>query len=350
MSAPLLAPRPSVGLFPAPGLQGTLPVWWSAADWTQLEVPAAVWAHRDLCRGHHVAPDTVIAVARGMAGFADTKTGRDCRPTNERLVDVARCSLSTVQRARRVLKELGLVVEVIRGRSIMTRAERLAVWAAGSTARTIAATFALCSRPGRRRNPQPHLRSVDRDTPPKGLRVGTSRTLKSAHLRSQNRTSDEEAASRPAPTTGVRRRAGGDPAVRDLAEAVRRRLPWLRAVSARRLAPALTKFARAGWTVVDVERAVAELLAIRGRRSVPADLVVPAAYFAALLRTLDPAERPTADDDAFEAELRAREAAEATYARLRAPGGVPCPHGMPAGDVPSPVRGILACPHCRSAS
>lgn len=349
MSAPLLAPRPSVGLSPAPGSQGTLPVWWSAADWTQLEVPAAVWAHRDLCREHHVAPDTVVAVARGMAAFADSKTGRDCRPTNERLVDVARCSLSTVQRARRVLKELGLVVEVIRGRSIMTRAERLQAWAAGSTARTIAATFALCSRPGRRANPQPHLRSVDRDTPPKGLRVGTSLTLKSARLQRQNRTNDE-AAPRLAPTSGSERRRGGNPAARDLAEAVRRRLPWLRAVSARRLAPALTKFARASWTAVDVERGVDELLAIRGRRTVPADLVVPAAYFAALLRNLDPAERPTADDEAFEADLRARELAEATYARLRAPGGSPCPHGMPAGDVPSPVRGILACPHCRSAS
>jgi hypothetical protein len=349
VSAPLLARRSSVGLSPAPGLQGTLPVWWSAADWTQLEVPAAVWAHRDLCREHHVAPDTVIAVARGMAAFADTKTGRDCRPTNDRLVERVRASLSTVQRARRVLKELGLVVEVVRGRSIMTRAERLAVWAAGSTARTIAATFALCSRPGGRRNPQPHLRSVDGDTPPKGLRVGTSLTLKSAHLRSKNRTSDE-AAPRLAPTGRSERRRGGDPAARDLAEGVRRRLPWLRAVSARRLAPALTKFARASWSPVDVERGVAELLAIRGRRSVPADLVVPAAYFAALLRNLDPAERPTADDDAYEAELRARELAEATYARLRAPGGPPCSHGMPAGDVPSPVRQILACPHCRSAS
>jgi hypothetical protein len=306
----------------------------------------------DVCRSHHVAPDTVIKVAAAHAEFADSSTGRDCRPTNERLVEVAQCSLSTVQRARRVLIELGLMVEVVAGRSSMTRAQRLVAYENGSSHRAIAAEFALCSlrerRPRLVDNRPPAAAPVDRDTPPVGQVVREESLERRWSLQRQNRTSDEEAAPRPAPKGIERRRAGGDPAARALAEGVRKRLPWLRAVSARRLTPALTRFARADWTAYDVERGLADQRAARGARGVPRDLQVPAAYFAKLLRQLDPADRPTADDDAYEAHLRAQEAAEATYDRLRR-SGAPCPHGVSAGDVPSPSRGIRACPHCRAA-
>lgn len=115
------------------------------------------------------------------------------------------------------------------------------------------------------------------------------------------------------------------------------------------MTPLLTPFARADWTAHDVERAAAESLAINSWR-VPAELAMPAAYLARLLRGRDPADRPTAGDELYDAHLAAVEAAEATYARLRSPGGPPCPHGMPAGDVPSPVRRILACPSCRASA
>src|SRR3954447_15017254 len=161
--APVPSRRIGAGVRPAPGATSTRPAWWGASDWTEVEVRGAVAAHRDLCRAHHVDPDTVLAVARGMACFADFRTGRDCRPTSARLVALLRVSLSTVQRARRVLKELGLVVELLAGRSIMTRAERLTAWRRGSSHRCVAAEFALCSRRHR-----PHRRppAVDRDTPP----------------------------------------------------------------------------------------------------------------------------------------------------------------------------------------
>jgi hypothetical protein len=107
--------RVSAGIQPAPGTTARLPSWWNATDWVEAEVRGALEERRDLCRTHHVDPDTVVAVARTMAHFADYRTGRDCRPTNARLVQLVRVSLSTVQRARRVLKALGLVVEVIAG-------------------------------------------------------------------------------------------------------------------------------------------------------------------------------------------------------------------------------------------
>ena len=330
---------------------GVLPVWWSKDDWTENEVAGALLEHRDLCRQHHVDPDTVLAVARGMAENADLVTGRGCRPTNERLVELVQVSLSTIQRARRVLKELRLLVQTTAGRSVMTARERLEAWRNGSSHRRIAAEFALCSR--RERRPALWIKArrrrpaVDRDTPPVGKVVRTLTREISGHLQRKNRTS-EEAAPRLAPTDGSRRASRTDPAAKRLAEGARKRLPWLRGVSARRLTPLLTPFARAAWTAADVERAVAESLAVNGWR-VPRELDQPAAYLARLLRGLDPAERPTAYDDAFEAELRAREAAEATYERLRKT-GPPCAHGVPAGDVPSPTRRILACPHCRAAS
>src|SRR4051812_11418700 len=119
--APVCSRRIGAGVCPAPGATSRRPAWWSAEDWIEAEVRGAVAERRDLCRAHHVDPDTVLAVARGMAGFADFRTGRDCRPTNAGLVALLRLSLSTVQRARRGLKDLGLALELVRGRAIMTR-------------------------------------------------------------------------------------------------------------------------------------------------------------------------------------------------------------------------------------
>jgi hypothetical protein len=80
---------------------------------------------------------------------------------------------------------------------------------------------------------------------------------------------------------------------------------------------------------------------------VPRELRQPAAYLAALLRPLDTEDRPSALDE----HLAAWEAAQAAYARALRYGphqGPLCPHGQPAGAVPSPVHGRLACPACRA--
>src|SRR3954452_16276431 len=167
--APVCSRRIGAGVRPAPGATSRRPAWWGAEDWVEVEVRGAVAERRDLCRAHHVDPDTVLAVARGMASFADFRTGRDCRPTNAGLVALLRLSLSTVQRARRVLKALVLILELVRGRSIMTRAERLTAWARGSSHRCVAAEYALCSRRHRPRRPHRRPAAVERDTPPSAL-------------------------------------------------------------------------------------------------------------------------------------------------------------------------------------
>jgi hypothetical protein len=125
---------------------------------------------------------------------------------------------------------------------------------------------------------------------------------------------------------------------------VQRRLGWLRGVSWRRTAPTLARFARAGWGPRDVDLAIRDALAARGWRR-PADLRQPAAYLAGLLRDLDPADRPGAIEE-WRLEVERRQAA---YERQLVH-GAPCPHGQPAGDLPSPLRGLLACPSCRAGS
>lgn len=110
------------------------------------------------------------------------------------------------------------------------------------------------------------------------------------------------------------------------------------------MVPTLTRFARAGWTAKDVDRATGEQLTARGHR-IPSRLDHPAAYLAFLLRDVDPADRPGALDE-LRADVERRQAA---YERLLIH-GAPCPHGRPAGDVPSPLRLLLACPACRAAA
>jgi hypothetical protein len=341
--APVCSRRIGAGIHPAPGATSRQPAWWSADDWVEVEVRGAVAERRDLCRAHHVDPDTVLAVARGMAGFADFRTGRDCRPTNTRLVALLRCSLSTVQRARRVLKDLGLVVELVRGRSIMTRAERLAAWRRGSSHRCVAAEFALCSRRHRPRRPHRRPTAVERDTPPSASPETAPLTKSSTSLRATPET--RRGAPRPTatPKKPPRGRRRAQAATGRLVEGTRTRLRWLSAVPTPRLAPPLHRFAQAGWTPRDVERALDDALAARGWR-LPPRIHHPAAYLATLLRPLDPADRPGALD-----EWRAnRERAQRAYERQLIY-GPPCPHGQPAGHLPSPLRGHLACPACRTS-
>jgi hypothetical protein len=338
LSAPVTSRRVSAGITPAPGATSSLLVWWGRADWVDVEVRTTVREAIDVCRDHHVAPDTVIKVAAAHAEFADALTGRNCRPTNERLVEVAQCSLSTVQRARRVLMELGLMVEVIAGRSNMTLAQRLVAHENGSSHRAIAAEFVLCSRRDRRprlvENPAADLPVVDDDTPPVGKVVRTSAREISGHLQSGNAT--RKAAPRPAHTERVDAEGA-----RRLARRVQGRLEWLRGVHVGRLVFLLTPFAAAGWTADDVALAIRDRLAILGKR-VPAKLDRPWAYLAWLLRDVDVTDRPSLLEDA----LAAAERAHRQLLRL----GAPCEHGVPGGDVPSPVHRILACPICRASA
>jgi len=333
--------RMSIGLAPPPGGCSARPAWWSRADWTGVEVWCVVAAGVDVCRAVHADPHTVVRVARAMAGYADYTTGRDCRPTNTRLADDLAMSVRQIQRARDALKRLHLVVELVRGRSVLTRAERLAAWRRGSAHRRLAAEFALLSV---RRRPQVAGLAVGHVTPP-GVSPGISPTSpRSQFFTRTDRTKTD--APRRAPTrkgqTGrTNRTYPADVRVRRLIAGLQQRIYWLRQVSPRRLT-ALHRFALADWTPRDIQTAADEVLRARNW-TIPQQIDQPAAYLAALLRHVDPADRPGAIEDAMNAQHKLIR--EWTWQTTL--GTTQCPHGHPGGNIPHPTHGHQACPECR---
>jgi hypothetical protein len=89
-----------------------------------------------------VSLKSLIAVAAARAAFAEHRTGRNCRPTNQRLAELTKLSVRTVQRASTALRLLGVATEVMRGRQ-RTRSERYASWRVGDTSRGWASVWAL---------------------------------------------------------------------------------------------------------------------------------------------------------------------------------------------------------------
>jgi hypothetical protein len=125
-----------------------IPCWTGRSRrWARETVPAAYALRYDT----HVRPampnnpvslKSLVAVAEARASFADHRTGRNCRPTNERLSQMTGLSVRTVQRASTALRLLGVATEVMRGRQ-RTRGERFASWRVGDKGRGWASVWAL---------------------------------------------------------------------------------------------------------------------------------------------------------------------------------------------------------------
>ncbi|MBN9620495.1 MAG: hypothetical protein J0H43_12310, partial [Actinobacteria bacterium] len=333
--------RVAAGLGPQSGVLATVPAWWGARHWVEVAVPAAL-AHGQRQRHHPVDPDTARRVARCFAEHADRRSGRGCRPTNERIAEQAGVCVRTVQRVRRLLEDVGVMVKLVEGRSILTRAERIQAWRNGSSCRQIAAEVALVLPRWLARHTAPaRRRPVHRVTPP-GYSEGELVKSPEPGVLPEPR---DRRMSRAAPGTHPRRRpAPVTPAqlrAARLIAGVQRRVSWLSTVSPRRLT-ALHRFAAHGWTERDVHRALDEVLTIN-RWSVPDRIDQPAAYLARLLRDVDPADRPGAYDEAQLAEEKARREWiwQTTFSDQL------CEHGQPAGNLPHPFDGHYACPFCR---
>lgn len=327
----------AAGLDPAPGVYSRIPVWSCRDRW--LDAVRVALADGRICRECHVLPATVLAVARGHARFADGATGRTCRPTNGRLVESCRVSLSTVQRARRALSRAGLIVCVTAGRSIMRRSERLDAWQRGSSHRMIAAEYALTV-------PRPARARVDGDTPPVGGVGGQLSPVGKSVSEAQQPKDAGPRCARGRPFGRLRRRrrfAAGPPRWWGLASGVKGRVPWLGRIPERSLC-CLKRLWAAGWDAPEVVDVLDSELAARGWR-VPAELSCPAGYLATLLAGVDPADRPKARRDA---EIRAELARRLWITQLRT--APDCAHGTPGGDVPSPTSGVMVCPWCRRAA
>ncbi len=288
----------------APGTYAQVPAWRSRAHWLDEVLPAAASQGWRVLRSHHIAPDTFIRIMAAHAQHADDDTGRGCIPTVEHLQELARCSERTVQRARAAARELGIAVEVFRGRHL-TLDERIEAYDAGQTHRGWASVYALgCPRwlaghldlPLAAAYPQLNGSSVDSavesGTPPIGRSTKDPEPLVENYSSANNA---EQRAARAASTEPhghprTPRKRGGrfNPAAMALAQALQRRIRTFAGVHPARLAPTLSRFATAPepWTAAEMQDVLERVLRAKGWTwlSTPQH---PPAYLARLLREVE---------------------------------------------------------------
>jgi len=140
-----------------------VPCWTGRLErWTRWTVPVAYDCRYDtevrpVMPGNSISRQALLAVAEARARYADHATGRNCRPTNERLAADTGYSVRTVQRADTVLRLLGVATEVLRGRQ-RTRIERMASWRVNDRGRGWASVWSLHDNPQLNRQPTWALR------------------------------------------------------------------------------------------------------------------------------------------------------------------------------------------------
>lgn len=302
-----------------------VPCWTGRLErWTRWTVPVAYDCRYDthvrpVMPGNPISRQALVAIAAARARYADYGTGRNCRPSNERLAADTGYSVRTVQRADTVLRLLGVATEVLRGRQ-RTRIERLASWRVGDRHRGWASVWALHDNrqlTGLVSRLSPHPRSGpvrDKHSPnqvvttgaggPQGLRQG-----------------------------GATRRQAPDVGGAALARAWRadsHAPPWARRHSAAAWAGILAGPAAHGWGPRDLNALIGDWAGVTGARILDGPHK-PIGLLGAMLvwhgaERLD--ERPAALDEAREAaeraahraHLAAQRAAHGEHQRARAAG------------------------------
>lgn len=302
-----------------------VPCWTGRLErWAKWTVPMAYDCRyatevRPLMPGNPISRQALVAVAQARARYADHATGRNCRPTNERLAADTGYSVRTVQRADTVLRLLGVATEVLRGRQ-RTRVERLASWRVGDRGRGWASVWALHDHPQLTRlvHPlSPHPRSGPVRDKPSGQQVVTTEPGSPAGRRQR----------------GATRRQTPDAGGSALARGWRADAhcpPFAHRHSADAWAPLLADPAAHSWTPRDLNQLITDWAGVTGRR-IPDHPHKPIGLLGAILawhgrERLD--ERPAVLDEAREvAELAAHQAhlcaqrpAQAEHQRAREAG------------------------------
>ncbi|WP_232512932.1 MULTISPECIES: helix-turn-helix domain-containing protein [Mycobacterium] len=304
-----------------------VPCWTGRLDrWATWTVPLAYDCRyetevRPVMPGNPISRTALLAVAEARARYADHATGRNSRPTNERLAADTGYSVRTVQRADTALRLLGVATEVLRGRQ-RTRIERLASWRVGDRGRGWASVWALHDHPQlnrliRRLSPHPRSGPVRNKNSPIEV-ITTDPGSPAGRLQG-----------------GATRRRAPDAGGTALARAWRADPhcpPWARRHSADAWAALLAAPAAHAWTPRDLNTLITDWAGVHGR-SVPDSPYKPIGLLGAILAWHGRerlAERPGALDEAREAaqlaadrariaaQLAAREATAAARAAGRA--------------------------------
>lgn len=296
-------PNQLVVLEPPEGTHRGVACWSSRERWLTITVPTAYdlryKAIRPQMRSGGISREALLAVAAARAAHADHRTGRDCRPSNARLVAMTGLSLRQVQRADEALRLLGVATELIRGRQ-RTLTERMASWRVGDRSRGWASVWVLHDNPidlPDNASVTPHLVRVPKGTNSRQRVLTTRRTPSGRGKRAYRRVSPDEAGTRLALAW---RAHDGAP-------------PWARRHSAEAWSTLLAEPARRGWNARDLNQLITDWLGTGHR--IPDNPHKPIGLLGAVLRThgsLD--ERPTAADDArVREELAQRRADRARH-------------------------------------
>lgn len=214
----LHTPNPRTGFSwarePAAGIEARIPCWTTRSQWLEL-VGADLGAETaaEVLRTHHAAAATVYRVARADAAAADTTTGRNVRTAHATVAHFLGVSIDTVRRARRVLRDLGWSVEVVRGRYMTATEREAATREHGSHQRRFASTRSL-TIPARYRAMHPYPSGVKRNP------HNPSRHVPSTRWRAAGTSKDQPKSTpltRRTPPLGVQK----------LAARLVQRMPWL---------------------------------------------------------------------------------------------------------------------------
>lgn len=282
-----------------------IPCWTGRLDrWARWTVPLAYDLRYDTDARPHMGANQIgrralLRIAEARARYADYRTGRNCRPSNQRLAADTGYDTRTIKRANTVLRLLGVATEILRGRQ-RTRAERFASWRVGDKARGWASVWALHDNPQLNRltqqlSPHPQGGPV-RDRPVRKDVVTTH---------SRRRTG--------AGNRGAMRRSSPDQ--KGLALAIAWRAdhhapPWSRRHSANAWAAMLAGPAAHGWTPRDLNQLITDWLGVG--HWIADSPHKPIGLLGAILAWYgaeNVAQRPAAADEAREAaELAAHQA------------------------------------------
>ncbi|MXN63195.1 hypothetical protein GR184_11445 [Bacillus sp. BGMRC0062] len=178
-----------------------------------MEAELSAETAADVLRRHHAAAYTVYRVARTDAAAADTTTGRNVRTSHARVARSLDVSVDTVRRARRVLRDLGFSVEVVRGRYMTAEEREAATHAHGSKQRRFASTRCL-TIPARLRAMHPYPCGVKKNPPTPSRRVPSTRWRAAGRNKDQPKITP---LTRQTPPLGVQR----------IAARLVQRMPWL---------------------------------------------------------------------------------------------------------------------------
>ncbi|MBZ4556978.1 helix-turn-helix domain-containing protein [Mycobacterium avium] len=281
-----------------------VPCWTGTQRWAQWTVPVAYDLRYDTDVRPHMGANQIsrralLRIAEARARYADYATGRDCRPSNERLATDTGYDVRTIQRASTVLRLLGVATEVLRGRQ-RTRIERLASWRVGDRGRGWASVWALHDH--RLLNRVIHkVQSVLSPHPRSG-------PVRDQHVR-QDVVTTRNRRRTGAGNRGAARRARPDGYGLALAKTWRahpQAPPWCHRHSPTAWAAILAAPAAAGWTPRDLNQLITDWLGVG--HWIPDTPHKPIGLLGAILAWHGPenlAERPAALDEAREAQARA---------------------------------------------